>query len=366
MAIYRVSAQVISRSAGRAITAAAAYRAGERVRDDRTGLDFDYSRRHGVAHTEILAPSIAPGWIFDRQALWNAVEGAERRRDAQLAREIQLALPCELTHDERIDLVMSFAKANFVERGMVADVSLHAAPWKGDNRNEHAHILLTTRVVSEAGFGPKERAWNDKSLLNDWREKWARDVNRALERAGKSARVDHRTLEAQRDELVARATAARGDGEVEAAIELTAEAIKLDREPAPKLGPVAQVMEAKGLQSERGNRWREVLARNAERLELGKRLAELQNQLDGLHVRLREILRRRREQVAKLWSRAEVAIERLAHSGRRRSGDGPGRAARRAERHDNTNPEHEAKLSHIVTLARARRGRGREDPDRER
>lgn len=366
MAIYRFSAQVIGRSAGRAVTAAAAYRAGERVRDDRTGLEFDYSRRHGVAHSEILAPSIAPTWVFDRGVLWNAVEGAEIRRDAQLAREIQLALPCELTHDERVDLVRSFAESNFVEHGMVADVSLHSAPWKGDCRNEHAHILLTTRVINAAGFGPKQRAWNDKAMLADWRENWARDVNLALERAGKADRVDHRTLEAQRDELIARAAAARGEGEVEAAIELTAEAIKLDREPLPKMGPVAQALEAKGIETERGNRWRDVLARNAERLELGKRLAELGAQLDGLQFRLREALRQRREQLKELWSRVESAIERLTHSDRQRSDERQRWTARKAKRDDKADAGRRSELTRTATRARARRDREREGSDRER
>lgn len=197
MAIYHLSADVVRRSAGRTATAAAAYRAGELIVDERTGLVFDYRRRGGVAHREILAPEDAPAWTCDRARLWNRVEAAEKRKDAQLAREIELALPHELASVQRRELVRGFVRAAFVDAGMVADIALHAPGERGDRRNHHAHILLTMRRIEGAGFGAKERVWNAPALLEQWRALWAGHVNRALAEASTSARVDHRSLEAQ-------------------------------------------------------------------------------------------------------------------------------------------------------------------------
>lgn len=197
MAIYRFSAQVIGRSSGRSATAAAAYRAGVEILDERTGISHDYTRRSGVDETLILAPESAPSWAQDRAALWNAVESAEKRKDAQLCREVQLALPCELSADQRRALVVGFVRDQWVSRGMVADVALHAPDREGDTRNHHAHVMLTMRSVGPEGFGPKVREWNDKALLESWREAWQLHANRALELAGKSERIDHRTLQEQ-------------------------------------------------------------------------------------------------------------------------------------------------------------------------
>ena len=126
MAIYHFDASVISRSKGRSATAASAYRAAERVRDARTGEVHDYTRKDGVLHTEILAPEHAPDWARDRSSLWNAVEAIERRKDAQVSREVRVALPSELTPEQNRDLVRGFVQAQFVARGMVADIALHA------------------------------------------------------------------------------------------------------------------------------------------------------------------------------------------------------------------------------------------------
>lgn len=198
MAIYHLSADVVRRSAGRTATAAAAYRAGELIFDERTGLSFDYRRRRGVVHREILAADDAPAWTRDRAQLWNRVEATEKRKDAQLAREIELALPHELTSVQRCDLVRGFVRAAFVDAGMTTDIALHAPGGQGDNRNHHAHILLTMRRIEGGSFGAKERAWNASALLEQWRELWADHVNRALARAGERERIDHRSLEAQR------------------------------------------------------------------------------------------------------------------------------------------------------------------------
>jgi ATP-dependent exoDNAse (exonuclease V) alpha subunit len=157
MAIYRLSADIVRRSVGRTVTAAAAYRAGELIVDDRTGLVFDYRRRRGVLDAAILAPENAPAWILDRARLWNAVERAEKRKDAQLAREIELALPHELTPAARRELVHGFVRAVFVAAGMVGDIAIHAPGGAGDARNVHAHVLLTMRAIAGDGFGPKVR-----------------------------------------------------------------------------------------------------------------------------------------------------------------------------------------------------------------
>ncbi|MGE0383036.1 MAG: MobQ family relaxase [Hyphomicrobium sp.] len=197
MAIYHLSADVVRRSAGRTATAAAAYRAGELILDQRTGLSFDYQRRRGVVHREILVANDAPAWARDRAQLWNRVEAAEKRKDAQLAREIEVAVPDELTSVQRLDLVRGFVRAAFVDTGMVADIALHAPGGQGDNRNHHAHILLTMRRIEGESFGAKERAWNAPALLEQWRALWADHINRALAQAGDRGRVDHRSLEAQ-------------------------------------------------------------------------------------------------------------------------------------------------------------------------
>jgi Ti-type conjugative transfer relaxase TraA len=198
MAIYHLSAKVVSRAAGQSVVASAAYRAAENLHDQRLGQTFDYTRKTGVEHTEILAPQNAPSWVQDRAALWNAVEQVERRKDAQLAREIELGLPVELTKDEQIALVRDFAQRAFVSKGMVVDLAVH----RDNPENPHAHLLLTTRELTPEGFGPKRRDWNDKAELLTWREQWAEVANEHLARAGHAIRIDHRTLEAQGIDLV--------------------------------------------------------------------------------------------------------------------------------------------------------------------
>jgi ATP-dependent exoDNAse (exonuclease V) alpha subunit len=135
--------------------------------------------------------------------LWNRVEATEKRKDAQLAREIELAIPHELTPVQRLKLVRGFAREAFVDAGMIADIALHAPGSHGDNRNHHAHILLTMRRIEGGSFGAKERAWNAPAQLEQWRAIWADHVNRALARAGERERIDHRSLEAQGIERLA-------------------------------------------------------------------------------------------------------------------------------------------------------------------
>ena len=237
LALYRFSAEIIGRGKGYSATAAAAYRAGERIEDERTGVVYDYRRRQGVLHTEILTPENAPAWARDRTQLWNAVEQAERRRDAQLSRQLILALPHELTDAQRKELVRDFVQREFVNRGMVADIAIHAPDREGDARNHHAHVMLTMRRLEGERFGNKERGWNDDSVLRGWRYQWAHFQNRALERAGYNSRVDHRSYADQ----------------------------GLDREPTQHLGKWAHRMEKAGKASRIGDQNRQVQARNAER-----------------------------------------------------------------------------------------------------
>jgi ATP-dependent exoDNAse (exonuclease V) alpha subunit len=212
MAIYHLRAKIISRSKGQSTVAgaayrsgghsathAAAYRSGEKLRDERTGRTFDYGRKHGIVHTEILAPENAQNWVYRREALWNQVELAEKRKDAQVAREIEIALPRELSPDQRVELVRSFVKRECVERGMIADIAIHCPKASDGKEQPHAHIMLTLRPLKPdgSGFGNKERAWNEHSLLEHWREQWALSVNQALADANSGERIDHRTLKAQ-------------------------------------------------------------------------------------------------------------------------------------------------------------------------
>lgn len=258
MAIYHFDASMISRSKGRSATAASAYRAAERVVDRRTGEVHDYTRKHGVEHSEILAPAHAPDWARDRSALWNAVEAVERRRDAQVSREVRVALPSELSPEQNRDLVRGFVQAQFVSRGMVADIALHAPGREGDQRNHHAHIMLTTREIGPEGFGAKNRDWNAKELLVDWRSSWAEHVNQTLERCNVHERVDHRTLEAQRAEALERASAAERNGDARVHVAEMARAVELDRPPLPDVGARGWSMMRRGIATPASDRWQEV------------------------------------------------------------------------------------------------------------
>jgi Ti-type conjugative transfer relaxase TraA len=194
VAIYHLSAKIVHRAKGQSAVAAAAYRSGSLLREEASGIAHDYTRKRGVEHTEIFAPEGAPDWVFDRQTLWNRIESAEKRKDAQLAREIEIGLPVELTKPEQIALAREFAQREFVAKGMVADLGVHL-----DNpQNPHAHVLLTTRTLTEEGFGPKNRNWNDKRELLGWRRGWAEVTNEHLAKAGLAVRIDHRSYAEQK------------------------------------------------------------------------------------------------------------------------------------------------------------------------
>jgi len=191
MPIYHLSAKIIGRSGGRSATASAAYRAAEKIKDVRQDMSFNYAARsQSVDHTEILAPSFAPDFCNHRSQLWNSVELSEKRKDAQVAREVEVALPRELSLAQNIELARDFVRSSFVDKGMVADLCIHDA--QGDN--PHAHIMLTTRHLSSEGFGKKNRDWNKDEVLQSWRENWEKVCNAHLERHGVQERIDHRSL----------------------------------------------------------------------------------------------------------------------------------------------------------------------------
>ena len=196
MAIYHLTTKAFSRSKGHSAVAAAAYRSGQDLKDERQAKTHYYNNRQGkgVEHSEILAPEQAPDWMKQRESLWNGVEKAEYRRDARVAREVEVALPRELDLEQQKKLVEGFVKEQFVQKGMVADIAIHDAK---EGHNPHAHVMLTTRNIQGEGFGKKNTDWNNKKFLNEWRQSWETHVNDALEDSGHTSRVDHRTLKAQ-------------------------------------------------------------------------------------------------------------------------------------------------------------------------
>lgn len=231
MASYHLSAKIIGRSDGRSVVAAAAYRSGSRFERAETGDTQDYRRKGGVVSADLLTPDHAPEWARDRSQLWNRVEAVENRKNSQLAREFELALPNELSERQAQDLVLGWARRELVARGMCADVCVHdPEPVPGKGQNRHAHVLCTVRGFDGDGWArTKDRTWNDRSLLEHLRSSWAEAQNAALQAAGCVDRVDHRSLADQRQ-------AALDAGDL-----VGAEA--LDRPPEPRLGVAASAIE---------------------------------------------------------------------------------------------------------------------------
>lgn len=230
MAIFSHHVDIEKRSAGQSAVAAAAYRTGQEIRDERTGILHDYTRKIGVVYSEIMLPYNAPSKFMDRSILWNTVEKTEPRKDAQIARKIDVALPREFDGQEQIEVMRKYVGDDFVSLGMCADYSIHD---NGDG-NPHAHIMVTMRDVSESGLGNKNRDWNSKALLEKWRENWAKVCNEKFQEKGLDERIDHRTLEEQ----------------------------GINREPTIHMGVAATHMEKRGIKTERGEINREIMARN--------------------------------------------------------------------------------------------------------
>jgi Ti-type conjugative transfer relaxase TraA len=238
MAIYHFSAKVISRASGSSALAAAAYRSASRLHDQRLDRHHDFSNKAGVVHSEVLLPDHAPEHFGTREQLWNAVEAAEVRKDAQLSREVEFAIPRELDQAEGIRLARDFVEREFVSRGMIADLNVHWDVGSDGEPKPHAHVMLSMREVDEDGFGAKVRDWNRTELLSHWREAWAGHVNTRLAELDIDARIDHRSLEAQ----------------------------GIDLDPQNKIGPAASRMAAQGLESERLEEHAEIARRNGARI----------------------------------------------------------------------------------------------------
>ncbi|HTU13039.1 MAG TPA: Ti-type conjugative transfer relaxase TraA [Allosphingosinicella sp.] len=245
MAIYHFSAKVISRASGSSALAAAAYRSASRLHDERLGRSHDFTNKAGVIHSEVLLPEGAPAHLSDRQTLWNAVEAVEQRKDAQLAREIEFAIPRELSPEMGISLARDFVEREFVGLGTCADLNVHWDIGADGEPKPHAHVMLSMREVGPDGFGAKVRDWNRTALLQHWRERWGTHVNERLASLDIDARIDHRSLEAQ----------------------------GIDLEPQHKIGPAASRMAGDGLALERVDEHREIARRNGEKLLANPELA---------------------------------------------------------------------------------------------
>jgi hypothetical protein len=226
MAIFHLSVKTFSRAKGQSATAAAAYRSASRIVDERTGETHDYTRRGGVESSLLILPPGAIEWAADREALWNAAEQAETRKNSTVAREFEIALPDDLSPAERERLAHDFAREIVERHGCASDVCIHA-PGKGDNRNHHAHILVSTRRLGPKGFTKKTRELDDQKtgtqIVTQWRERFASLQNERLRENGIEAHVDHRTLEAQ----------------------------GVDRPPGEHDGPAVSAMKRKGRSSRR-------------------------------------------------------------------------------------------------------------------
>ena len=197
MAIYHLHVKVIGRKSGASAVASAAYRSGLRLRDERLDRSHDFSAKRGVVHSEVLLPENAPEAWSDRERLWNDVEAFEVRKDAQLAREVEFAIPREMTRAQGIELARDFVRGEFVDRGMIADLNVHWDMAEDGIPKPHAHVMLTMRAVDTNGFGQKVRNWNRTKMVERWRERWAEVANERLAELDIDARIDHRSLEAQ-------------------------------------------------------------------------------------------------------------------------------------------------------------------------
>ena len=240
---YHLSWKPIKRSDGRSAVAAAAYRSGERLRDERTGLLYDYThrRREALISSWIQTPDGAPFWTRDRGELWNRAEAIEKRINSRPAREAEVGLPVELTREQQDELLRGWVREQFTERGMVADVCIH----RGHTHNPHAHIMLTTRELEGEEFARSKatenaRSWDGPRRVEEIRESWEVHSNRQLREAGRSERISCKSLR-ERGVL---------------------------REPTIHEGPNVRSMEERGIYTERGAINRGVMHRNEQRSQL--------------------------------------------------------------------------------------------------
>lgn len=309
MAIYHLSVKPVSRGGGRSATAASAYRAAELVRDHTTGQAFDYSRKRGVEHAEIVLPTEAArrdiNWAREREALWNTAERAENRSNSRVAREYELALPHELSKAQRLELVRSFAAEIANRHGVAVDFAIHAPHREGDTRNHHAHLLATTRVIEPAGLGEKATIeWSDtnrrkaklepaKKEIEAIRERWAQLANEKFLEHGIEARIDHRSLSAQ----------------------------GLEREPTAHLGPAVSALERRGIETQVGQRLkREGLEAAQRRLERAAELGKIEREQRELTASILDVsgdvAAARRERDLTLTRSPARSLEELQKEGR--------------------------------------------------
>ena len=199
MAIYHLHVKVIGRKSGSSAVASAAYRSGPHgCATSASTVAHDFSGKRGVVHSEVMLPEKAPKAWSDRERLWNNVEAFEVRKDAQLAREVEFAIPREMSEAEMASNspATSFGR-EFVDRGMIADLNVHWDMAEDGMSKPHAHVMLTMRAVEENGFGQKVRDWNRTEMVERWRERWGELANERLAELDIDARIDHRSLEAQ-------------------------------------------------------------------------------------------------------------------------------------------------------------------------
>lgn len=278
MAIYHLCIKIISRGKGKSAVAASAYRSGEKIKNEYDGILHDFTRKGGIAHTEILLPQNAPQEFSDRGILWNSVEKIEKSKNSQLAREIEVALPKELDREKQINLVREYVKENFVKVGMCADIAIHD---KNDG-NPHCHILLTMRPLNEdTTWGAKSKKeyildengekvklkngnyktrkinttdWNEQYKAEEWRKAWADITNKYLEENSIQDKVDHRSYQRQGIEQI----------------------------PTIHMGVSATQMEKKGIATDRGNINQEIKHQNAILREISRRIKALLNWIRGI------------------------------------------------------------------------------------
>ena len=286
IAIYHCSIKIVSRGKGKSAVAAAAYRSGEKLTNEWDGLTHDYTKKGGVVHSEILLPAHAPPAFSDRSTLWNSVELSEKSNNAQLAREVEIALPVELSREEQTRLVREYCSSQFVSKGMIADFNLHDT----GGGNPHAHILLTMRPLDERGaWLPKSKKeyvldengekirlpsgryktrkvdlvdWNDRENAEVWRRAWADLANEFLERNDCPERIDHRSYERQ----------------------------GIDQIPTVHVGVSATQMEKKGIVTERGELNRNIKAANRILREIRRLVRGLKDWLAELKERKATLL----------------------------------------------------------------------------
>ncbi len=279
MAIYHLSVKAVSRKSGRSATAAAAYRAAERIECNREGRVHDYSRKQGVAHAEIIVPSEA-SWARDRSLLWNAAEAAEKRSNSTVAREYELALPAELPAFERVALARAFGQAVSDRYGVAADIAIHAPGREGDLRNWHAHVLTTTRIVTAEGLGAKTRQLDDQKTgpveVKELRSLWADLANQALERQGFSERISEKSHASRLEE--AREVLAQAPERSDARDVALAEVVALEalaEHLAPHMGPTVAAIERRAARmAEAEGRERQPVTRIGEQWSQARRVRE--------------------------------------------------------------------------------------------